>query len=83
MAEVGKNIKKIRKEKNLTQDDLAERLYCTRQTISNCASGGNCKGAGSGSKRSDLWFEKEGEQEKTEDQVGGGAWDGMCAAYGD
>ena len=46
MAEVGKHIKEIRKEKNLTQDDLAE-------------------------------------QEKTEDQVGGGAWDGMCAAYGD
>ena len=39
MAEVGKNIKKIRKEKNLTQDDLAERLYCTRQTISNYENG--------------------------------------------
>ena len=35
MAEVGKHIKEIRKEKNLTQDDLAERLHCTRQTISN------------------------------------------------
>lgn len=39
MAEVGKNIKKIRKEKNLTQDDLAERLHCTRQTISNYETG--------------------------------------------
>lgn len=39
MAEVGKHIKKIRKEKNLTQDDLAERLHCTRQTISNYETG--------------------------------------------
>lgn len=39
MAEVGKNLKKIRKEKNLTQDDLAERLHCTRQTISNYETG--------------------------------------------
>ena len=39
MAEVGKHIKKIRKEKNLTQDDLAERLHCTRQTISNYENG--------------------------------------------
>lgn len=39
MAEVGKNLKKIRKEKNLTQDDLAGRLHCTRQTISNYETG--------------------------------------------
>lgn len=39
MAEVGKNIKKIRKERNLTQDDLAARLHCTRQTISNYENG--------------------------------------------
>lgn len=39
MAEVGKHIRKIRKEKNLTQDELAERLYCTRQTISNYENG--------------------------------------------
>lgn len=39
MAEVGKHIKKIRKEKKLTQDDLAERLHCTRQTISNYENG--------------------------------------------
>lgn len=39
MAEVGKHIKSIRKEKNLTQDDLAERLHCTRQTISNYETG--------------------------------------------
>lgn len=39
MAEVGKHIKEIRKEKNLTQDDLAEHLHCTRQTISNYENG--------------------------------------------
>lgn len=39
MADVGKNIKKIRKEKNFTQEDLAERLHCTRQTISNYENG--------------------------------------------
>ncbi|MDE6601173.1 MAG: helix-turn-helix domain-containing protein [Lachnospiraceae bacterium] len=39
MAEVGKNIKNLRKEKNLTQDELAERLHCTRQTISNYENG--------------------------------------------
>ncbi len=39
MAEVGKHIKRIRKEKNLTQDELAERLHCTRQTISNYETG--------------------------------------------
>lgn len=39
MAEVGKHIKSIRKEKNLTQDELAERLHCTRQTISNYETG--------------------------------------------
>lgn len=39
MADVGKNIKKIRKEKNLTQDELAERLHCTRQTVSNYENG--------------------------------------------
>lgn len=39
MADVGKNIRKIRKEKNLTQDELAERLHCTRQTVSNYENG--------------------------------------------
>lgn len=39
MADVGKNIKKIRKEKNLTQEELAECLHCTRQTISNYENG--------------------------------------------
>ena len=32
---VGKNIRKYRKNKNMTQDDLAEKLSVTRQAISN------------------------------------------------
>lgn len=33
--ELGKNIAKIRKDNNLTQDELAEKYFVTRQTISN------------------------------------------------
>lgn len=33
--ELGKNIVKIRKDNNLTQDELAEKYFVTRQTISN------------------------------------------------
>ena len=32
---IGKNIKKLRTAGGLTQDQLAEQLYVTRQTISN------------------------------------------------
>lgn len=32
---IGKNIKKLRTARGLTQDQLAEQLYVTRQTISN------------------------------------------------
>ena len=32
---IGKNIKKIREFNQLTQDELANKLYVTRQTISN------------------------------------------------
>lgn len=39
MAEVGKHIRRIRQDKNLTQDELASRLHCTRQTISNYETG--------------------------------------------
>ena len=35
MNNVGKNIKKLRKEKNITQDQLAEQLHVTRQAVSN------------------------------------------------
>lgn len=34
MANISKNIKRLRKENNLTQDALAERLFVTRQTVS-------------------------------------------------
>ena len=37
--ELGKNIARIRKDNNLTQDDLAEKYYVTRQTISNWENG--------------------------------------------
>ena len=39
MQKIGSFLAELRKEKNLTQDDLAERLYCTRQTISNYENG--------------------------------------------
>lgn len=35
MANVGRNIKKIRTRKNMTQDELAEKLFVSRQTVSN------------------------------------------------
>ena len=35
MANVGKNIKKIRTQKKMTQDELAEKLFVSRQTVSN------------------------------------------------
>ena len=37
--ELGKNISKIRKDYKLTQDDLAEKYFVTRQTISNWENG--------------------------------------------
>ena len=37
--ELGKNIQKIRKDNNLTQDDFANKYYVTRQTISNWETG--------------------------------------------
>lgn len=35
MASVGKNMRTLRKKQNMTQDSLADKLYVTRQTISN------------------------------------------------
>ena len=32
---IGTNIKKLRTSQGLTQDQLAEKLYVTRQTVSN------------------------------------------------
>lgn len=39
MANVGKNIKQIRIKNNMTQEELAESLFVTRQTISNYETG--------------------------------------------
>ena len=35
MRDIGKNIRDLRQQKHLTQEELAERLFVTRQTISN------------------------------------------------
>ena len=35
MKDIGKNIKQRRIDRNLTQDELAEKLFVTRQTVSN------------------------------------------------
>lgn len=39
MRDIGKNIKALRECKNLTQDQLAEKLFVTRQTVSNYETG--------------------------------------------
>lgn len=39
MRDIGKNIKALRQRKNLTQEELAERLFVTRQTVSNYENG--------------------------------------------
>lgn len=35
MRDIGKNIRELRMEKHMTQDELAEKLFVTRQTVSN------------------------------------------------
>lgn len=39
MRDIGKNIRDLRQLKNMTQDTLAEKLYVTRQTVSNYETG--------------------------------------------
>lgn len=39
MRDIGKNIKDLRTQKNMTQDELAEKLFVTRQTVSNYETG--------------------------------------------
>lgn len=39
MADIGKNIRQQRIQKNMTQDDLAARIHTTRQTVSNYETG--------------------------------------------
>ena len=38
MANTGKTIKALRIRKNMTQDELAEKLFVSRQTVSNYSS---------------------------------------------
>lgn len=39
MRDIGKNIRQLRNKRKMTQDDLAERLFVTRQTVSNYETG--------------------------------------------
>lgn len=39
MRDIGKNIKELRRKKNLTQEEFAARLFVTRQTVSNYETG--------------------------------------------
>lgn len=39
MSNIGKNISKYRREKGMTQDQLAEKLHVTRQAVSNWETG--------------------------------------------
>ena len=39
MRDIGKNIRDLRIVQNLTQDQLAEKLFVTRQTVSNYENG--------------------------------------------
>lgn len=39
MRDIGKNIKDLRSRKQMTQDELAEKLFVTRQTVSNYETG--------------------------------------------
>ena len=39
MRDIGKNIRTLRSQRNMTQDELAQKLYVTRQTVSNYETG--------------------------------------------
>ena len=43
MANIGKNIRRLRNSKHMTQDDLAEKLFVSRQTVSNYETGGSLR----------------------------------------
>ena len=43
MASVAKHIRKLRLERGLTQEELAERLHVTRQAVSNWERGGSLR----------------------------------------
>ena len=42
MSNVGKNIRTLRTSNKMTQDDLAEKLFVSRQTVSNYENGKSC-----------------------------------------
>ena len=39
MRDIGKNIRDLRIRSNMTQDELAQKLFVTRQTVSNYETG--------------------------------------------
>ena len=39
MRDIGKNIRQLRTQQNMTQDELAQKLFVTRQTVSNYETG--------------------------------------------
>lgn len=39
MSSIGKNIKSIRKRNNMSQEDLSNKLFVTRQAVSNWETG--------------------------------------------
>lgn len=39
MRDIGKNIRQLRIQKNMTQDELAQKLFVTRQTVRNYETG--------------------------------------------
>ena len=39
MRDIGKNIRSLRQKRNISQDQLAQMLHVTRQTISNYETG--------------------------------------------
>ncbi len=43
MEQIAKNIKQYRKKSNLSQQDLADRLHVSRQTVSNWERGGSLR----------------------------------------
>lgn len=43
MTNIGKNIRILRTEKKMTQDELAEKLFVSHQTVSNYERGGSLR----------------------------------------
>ena len=43
MRDIGKSIRSLRQKRNISQDQLAQMLHVTRQTISNYETGGSLR----------------------------------------